>query len=74
VDAPLNGKLLGDGSKPFWKVFQVEFEPFEIPFDAREIETFDAGLVLLEMKDVAAMPVDKIRDCGVEALSIGASQ
>ncbi len=73
-DAPLNGKLLGDGSKPFWKILEVELETCEIPFDAREIETFDAGLVLLEMKDVAAVPVNEIRDCGIEALSIRAPQ
>src|SRR6202040_1396286 len=42
-DAPLNRKLLGDGSEPFWKVFQIEFETGEIPFDAGKIETFDAG-------------------------------
>jgi hypothetical protein len=63
----LNGKLLGDGSEPLWKILEVEFETCEIPFDACEIETFDAWLVLLEMKDVAAMPVDEVRDCGVEA-------
>jgi hypothetical protein len=73
-DAPLNRKLLGDGSKPFGKIFQVEFETCEIPFDACEIGTFQAGLVLLEMKDVAAMPVDEIRDCGIEAFAIGAPQ
>jgi len=71
-DAPLNRKLFGDGSKPLWKILEVELETGEIPFQAREIETFDAGLVLLEMKDVAAMPVDKIRDRGVEAFAIGA--
>ena len=38
------------------------------------VEDEDAGLVLLEMKDVAAMPIDEIRDCGVEALSIGAPE
>ena len=73
-DAPLNGKLFGDGSKPFGKVFQVEFETCEIPFDACEIGTFQAGLVLLEMKDVATMPVDEIRDCGIEAFAIRAPQ
>lgn len=73
-DAPLNGELLGDGRKPLWKILEVEFETCEIPFDAREVKTFDAGLVLLEMQDVAAMPVDKIRDCGVEAFPIGAPQ
>jgi len=73
-DAPLNGKLLGDGSKPLGEVFQVELEAFEIPFDAGEIETFDAGLVLLEVKDVAAMPVDEISDCGIEAFAIRAPQ
>jgi hypothetical protein len=45
-----------------WKVFQIELEPFEIPFDAGEIETFFPGLVLLEMKNVAAMPVNEIRN------------
>ena len=70
----MNRKLFGDGSKPLWKILEVEFETCEIPFDAGEVETFDAGLVLLEMKDVAAMPIDEIRDCGVEALSIGAPE
>ena len=59
-NAPPNRKLLGDGRKPLWKIFEIELEPFEIPFDPGEIETFFPGLVLLEVKNVAAMPVDEI--------------
>lgn len=73
-DAPLNRELFGDGSKPLWKILEVELETSEIPFDAGEIETFDAGLVLLEMQDVAAMPVDEIRDCGIKAFAIRTPQ
>jgi hypothetical protein len=31
-------------------------------------------LVLLEVKDVAAMPVDEIRDCRIQAFAIRAPQ
>ena len=67
----MNRKLLGDGSKPFWKILEVELETGEIPFEAREIKAFNAGLVLLEVENVTAMPVDEIRDCGIEAFPIG---
>jgi len=67
----LNRKLLGDGREPLWKILEVELETGEIPFQAGEIKAFDAGLVLLEVENVAAMPVDEIRDCGIEAFPIG---
>ncbi len=73
-DAPLNRKLLGNGCKPLREVLQIELEPCEVSFDAGKIETFFAGLVLLEMKDVAAVPVDEIRNCCVQALAVGAPQ
>lgn len=73
-DAPLNRKLLRDGFKALRKVFQIEFEAGEIPFDAREVETLFARLMLFEMKDVATVPVDEIGDGGVETAAIGAAK
>jgi len=57
--------LFGNGREPFRKIFQIEFEAGEIPFHAGKIKTFLARLMLLEMKNVAAMPVDEIGDCRV---------
>ncbi len=73
-DAPLNGKFLGNRRKPFREVFQIELEASEVPFDAGKIESFFSRLVLLEMKDVATMPVDEVRDCCIQALAIRALQ
>jgi len=39
-----------------------------------KIETFFPSLVLLEMKDVATMPVDKIRNGRIETLAIRTPQ
>src|ERR1700751_936033 len=69
-DAPLNRKLFGDGREPLWKILEVELETGKIPFKTREVSAFDAGPVLLEGENVAAMPVDEIRDCGIEAFPI----
>ena len=66
----MNRKLFGDGREPFWKILEVELETGEVPFKAREVKAFDAWLVLLEVENVAAMPVDEIRDCGIEAFPI----
>jgi hypothetical protein len=66
--------LLGNGSKPLREVFQIELESSEIPFDAGKIETLFASLVLLEMKDVATVPVDEIRNGRIQALAIRAPQ
>jgi hypothetical protein len=70
----LNGKLLGDGRKPRREVFYVELETCEVPFDAGKIETFFSGLVLLEMKDVAIMPVDEVGDGRIQTFAIRAPQ
>ena len=64
--------MFGDGSEPFRKIFQIEFEAGEIPFNAGKIKTFPTRLMLLEMKNVATMPVDEIRDCRVQTLAIRA--
>jgi len=73
-NAPPNRKLLGNGCKPLRKIFQIELEPFEIPFDARQIESLFPRLVLLEMQDVPAMPINKIRNGRIQTLSIRALQ
>jgi len=73
-NAPLNRKLLCDGRKALRKLFQIELEGGEIPFDAREVETLFTGLMLLEMEDVTTMPVDEIRNGGIEAAAIRAAK
>jgi hypothetical protein len=41
------------------------------PFDAGEIETLFASLVLFEMQDVAVMAENKVGNSGIETLLIG---
>jgi hypothetical protein len=62
------------GANHFRKLFQIEFEACEIPFNTGQIKTFFTCLMLLEMKNVAAMPIDEIRDGRVQALAIRALQ
>jgi hypothetical protein len=64
--------LFGDGGEPFRKIFQIEFEAGEVPFNARKILTFLTRLMLLEMKNVAAMPVDEIGDRRIQPLAVRA--
>jgi hypothetical protein len=53
-------------------MLQVELKSGKIPFDAREVKTLFAGLVLLEMEDVAAVTKNKISDRRVKPAAVRA--
>jgi len=71
ADHPIHAELVGNRTKGAVKVLQVESEAVEVPFDAGQVVTLLAGLVLLEMEDVAIIAVDKFGDGRVEALTVG---
>ena len=67
---PIHAEVVSDGAKSSVKVFQVEAETVEVPLDAREIVALFAGLMLLEVEDIAVVAVDKFGDAGVEAFAV----
>src|ERR1700740_933670 len=60
ADDPIHAKLVRNGAKGAVKVFQVQSESLEVPFDAREVVALFTGLMLLEMQDIAVVSVDKL--------------
>src|SRR5258707_2383775 len=69
-NAPLNREMVRDGLKPLRKILQIELEAGQVPLDACQIKTFLSRLMLLEVKDVAAVPINEIYDRRIEALAV----
>src|SRR5882672_122032 len=69
-DTPLNRELLRDRLEPLREIFQVELKSRQVPFHARRIEALFSRLVLLEMQNVPAVPVNEVRDRRIETLAV----
>src|SRR5260370_35191550 len=69
-EASLNREMVRDGLKPLRKVLQIKLEAGQVPLDACQIKTFLSRLVLLEVKDVAAVPINEICDRRIEPLAV----
>src|SRR5258708_3175368 len=69
-NTPLNCKLLRDRLEPLREIFQVELKSRQVPFHSRKIEALFSRLVLLEMQNVPAMPVNEVCNRRIEPLAV----
>jgi len=44
----------------------------QFPFDPHPVKALSARLMLFKVENVSVIPVDKLRDCRVQTLSVGA--
>src|SRR5258708_28662662 len=49
---------------------QVQAEAAEVPFDPRQVKALLAGLVLLEVENVAVVAIDEFGNGGVQSLAV----
>jgi len=59
-----------DRPKLHVELVKIELEPAEVPLNASVIETLLTGLMLLEIQNVAVMPVEKFGDSRIEPLAV----
>jgi len=69
-NAPIHAKALRDGPKLHVELVKIELEPAEVPLNASMIETLLTGRMLLEIQNVAVLPVQKFGNSRVEPLAV----
>ncbi len=68
---PVHAELVRDRAKRSIEIMQVQAEAVEIPLDARQVKAILAGLVLLEVQNVAVVAIDEFGNGGVQSLAVG---
>ena len=71
-DAPVHAELVRDGAKRAVEVLHVQAESVQIPLDTRQVVTLFARLMLLEVKNISIVTVNKLGDGGVQPLAVWA--
>jgi hypothetical protein len=69
-DAPLHAESNGDRCKCLREIRDVDLETVETPLDPREVETFHARDVLLEMENVPVALIQELRNGRVQSFLI----
>jgi len=59
--------LCADRAKRSIEIMQVQAEAAEVPFDPRQVKALLAGLVLLEVENVAVVAIDEFGNGGVQS-------
>src|SRR5580765_2235509 len=70
-DDPVHAELVRDRAKCSIEIVQSQAEAAEFPFDARQVAALFAGLMLLEVENVAIVAIDEFGNSGVQPLSVG---
>jgi hypothetical protein len=68
---PIHAELVRDRAEGSIKIAQVQAEVREIPFNTSQIKALFAGLMLLEMENVAVVAIDEFGESGVQSLAVG---
>ena len=61
-DDPVHAELVRDRAKRSIEIVQSQAEAAEFPFDARQVAALFAGLMLLEVQNVAIVAVDELAE------------
>jgi hypothetical protein len=67
---PVHAELVCDRAKRSIEIAQVQAEAVEIPFDASQVKAILAGLMLLEVENVAVVAIDEFGNGGVQSLAV----
>ena len=68
---PVHAELVRDRAEGSIEIAQVQAEVLEIPFDAGQVKALFAGLMLLEVENVAVVAIDEFGESSVQSLAVG---
>ena len=65
-------ELVGDRAERAVEVLQIQAETVQVKLDTGQVVAFFAGLVLLEMQNVAIVTIDEFGDRGIQTFAVWA--